>query len=105
MKVHIPNHFIIKENTMKVSEILEKMDGFTGKERKKYLGGIFKKVSPISNATLKQFENEWDGSKTFEEFKVAQNKVVRECIQMEIMINDVKEKENMEVFTMDTEIV
>ena len=90
---------------MKIAEILEKMDDFTDDEREKYLGGIFKKVSRISSATLRNFENGWDGSKSFEEFKVAQNKVVRDCVQMEIMINDVKEEEGLEVFTMDTEIV
>lgn len=89
---------------MKISEILEKMDNFTDEERVKYLKELWKKVSPISKQTLLNFENGWDGSKTFEEFKKAQNKVIRECIQMEIMINDFKEKENIEVFTMETEI-
>lgn len=90
---------------MKIAEILEKMDNFTDNERTKYLGGIFKKVSPISNETLRQFQNDWDGNKSFKEFKVAQNKVVRDCVKMEIMINDVKGKEGLEAFTMDTEII
>ena len=89
---------------MKISEILEKLDDFTDDERQKYLGGMWKKVSRLSKGTLLNFQNEWDGGKPFDEFKKAQNKVIRDCIKMEIMINDVKEKENMEVFTMETEI-
>lgn len=89
---------------MKVSEIMEKMDGFTDEEITKYLGGLWKKVSPISQATLNQFQAGWGGRKSFEEFKVEQNKVIKECIQMEILINDVKEQAGVEVFTMDTEI-
>ena len=89
---------------MKISEILNNLDNFNDDEREKYLGGMWKKVSPISKQTLINFQNEWDGGKSFDEFKKAQNKVIKDCIQMEIMINDVKEKEGMEVFTMETEI-
>jgi len=89
---------------MKISEILKNMDNFSDDERAKYIGGLWKKVTPISKQTLINFQNNWDGSKSFEEFKKAQNKVIKECIQMEILINDVKEKENMEVFTMETVI-
>lgn len=89
---------------MKISEILENMDSFTDAERTKYLGGMFKKISNISKASLSEFQRTWDGSKSFEEFKIAQNKVVRDCIGCEILINDVKEKEGLEIFTLETEI-
>ena len=89
---------------MKISEILEKMEDFTDDEREKYLGGMWSKVTDVSKNTLMGFQNAWDGSKGFDAFKKEQNKLVKECIQMEIMINDVKEKNGLEVFTMETEI-
>ena len=90
---------------MKVSEILEKMDAFTDEEAKRFLGGMWRKVSQISRQSLSSFENQWDGSKTWEEFKKARNKVVRECVECEILINDIKENIGQEVFTLETDIV
>ena len=89
---------------MKVKEILEKMDSFTDDEAKRFLGGLWSKVSEISKQSFLNFQNEWDGSKTFEEFKKARNKVLKSRIECEILINDVKENLGQEVFTLETEI-
>lgn len=104
MKAPTKNQLIIKENKMKISEILKNMDNFSDEERVQYIKKLWEKVTPISKQTLINFQNQWDGSKSFEEFKKAQNKLIKECIKMEILINDVKVKENIEVFTMETEI-
>jgi len=90
---------------MKILEILDKIDNFNDNEREQYLGGMWEKVSHLSKQTLINFQNEWDGSRSFDEFKKAQNKIIRECIKLEILINDAKEKQGLEIFTMETEIV
>ena len=89
---------------MKISEILEKMDNFTDAERVKYIGGLWEKVSYISKQTLRDFEICWDCNKTFEEFKKAQNKIIKECIQLELMTNVAKTGTPLEIFTMETEV-
>jgi hypothetical protein len=89
---------------MKIAEILEKMDDFTDDERKKYLGGMWQNVSHLSKNTLLNFQNEWNGSLDFEEFKKKQNKIIKDCIKMEIMINDIKQEQGLVIFTLDTEI-
>jgi len=92
---------------MKVKEILERMADFTDEERQKYIGGLCNKVCSISKASLLNFQNSWDGTKTFDEFKTTQNKVIKECIEMEISAIGTKIRKrnfNLEPLTLETEI-
>lgn len=69
---------------MTIKEILEKLDDFKGKEREKYLRSLFDNLTPFSQNQLRNFQDTWDGNKSFEEFVKAQNKEIRMCIEMEL---------------------
>jgi hypothetical protein len=69
---------------MKLSEIRDKMDGFTEDERAKYLVPLLRNFSPPSKSQMANFQNRWDGSRSFEEFVSAQNNEIRLCIEMEL---------------------
>lgn len=66
---------------MKIKELLEKLDTLEDRE---CLRDLTKMLSGVSVATLNEFQNTWDGRKPFEEFVVAQNKVIRDCVKLEM---------------------
>ena len=92
---------------MTLKEVLEKMDNFTDEERAKYLGGLFKILSPVSTATLSNFQNRWEPEgKTFKQFVVEQNKEIKKCIELEVsVIGEIVRKESgLELITLETVI-
>lgn len=66
---------------MKIKELLEKLDTLEDRE---CLRGLAKMLSDVSVATLNEFQNNWDGRRPFEEFVAAQNKVIRDCVKLEM---------------------
>jgi hypothetical protein len=91
---------------MNIYELVEKIDLFTDKEREKYISKIWNMFSTLSKNEILNFQNKWDSSKSFDEFKMEQNKLIRECISIECSIvgEVVREKENLEKFDMMTVI-
>jgi hypothetical protein len=69
---------------MTIAELLEKMDAFTDEERKKYLGALLNMLTPVSNQTIVEFQQKWDGSKPFNEFIEAQNRELKTCVGLEM---------------------
>lgn len=59
------------------------MDNFTDEERKTIIGALWKQMSPVSHQTLLKFQNTWDSSRSFLEFRVEQNKKIKECVKLE----------------------
>jgi hypothetical protein len=75
---------------MKIKELLEKLDELTDEEREKWLSKLIDKFTPESLGTIANFQREWINSdkskgimRPFEEFRTAQNKVIRDCVKME----------------------
>ena len=91
---------------MKIEEILKKMDGFSDKERGTILRSLLNKLCPVSKNQLISFQSGWDGSRAFEEFKEAQNKVIKECVGMEVseIGSLVREKLGLPPISLETEI-
>ncbi len=68
---------------MTVKEILDAMDGWKEEERKQLMP-LLNVFSGVSNATLDQFELIWDRERGYDEFVVEQNKVIRQCVALEM---------------------
>jgi hypothetical protein len=52
-------------------------------ERAQNLQSLIKKFTDLSRVELLEFQNHWDGNKSFEEFREAQDKVFLKCIDLE----------------------
>lgn len=68
---------------MTVQEVLDQMDSWKDEERNQ-LGPLLNVLCGVSQQTLRQFQNEWDGSKPYDEFVVAQNAEIRKCVELEM---------------------
>ena len=91
---------------MKIKEILKKMDGFSDEERRTILGGLMNRLCHISKNQLMNFQSNWDGSRAFEEFKREQNKVIKECVGIEVseIGSLIREKLGLPSISLETEI-
>ena len=67
---------------MTIKELLENLGGM-GSEREKPLLRLMKELSPVSISSLMKYQADWNSEKTWEEFKEAQNKLVKECVELE----------------------
>ena len=75
---------------MKVRELLDKLDELTEEEREKWLLKLADRFTPESLGSIMNFQREWVSSdkaqgimRPFEEFKKAQNQIIRNCVKME----------------------
>ena len=68
---------------MTIKDVLDNMDSWQEEERNQ-LHGVMDRLCGVSLQTLREFQITWDGTKSFEEFRVAQNKVIRDCIEIEL---------------------
>lgn len=75
-------------------------------DRKKWGMPLFKLACPITHKTITQFQKDWDGSKSFEEFVVEQNKVIKECFEKEVsdVGADIRKTLGLEPITLETRI-
>jgi len=92
---------------MTIKDVLDKMNNFTDDERKNILAKMWALMSPISRNSLMNFQNNWDSTKSFDEFKKEQNKVYKECIKLETadFIGDaVRKQYKLTPIRLDTEI-
>lgn len=92
---------------MNIKTLKIKLDTFTDKERTKYIGILYNIFNELSQTELLKFQNEWNPEKkSFDEFKIAQNKIIRFCLDMEMskVGNDIRILEGKELLTENTEI-
>lgn len=90
---------------MKVKEILDKMDDFSDEGRERYLMPLLSDLTAVSQHQIIVFQDNWDGTKSFEEFKKAQNKEIRDCVEMELSDFGVEARKvvGLQPLTEDTE--
>lgn len=75
---------------MTIKKLLKQIDTFTDEEREKHITLLLNNVlSNLSKAQIMNFQNKWRDynilkDKSFDEFKVAQNKEIIDCIKMEM---------------------
>ena len=67
-----------------VREIIDQMEDMNDSDRAKYLRNLTERMTPMSYQSIVDFQQSWDGSKSFEEFKKAQEKVIKAAITMEL---------------------
>jgi hypothetical protein len=90
-----------------VKQVVAEMDGYTDEDRVKYVRALVAKLSVVSEGTLYSFQNEWDGSRPYSEFVTEQNKVIRQCVTLELkpeIGGFVRESLGLEPLTEDTEV-
>lgn len=69
---------------MTIKDFYDRLDSFNNEERRKYVIALFKMLTEFSMMEMQDFQDDWDPSKSFEEFRLAQNIVIRRCIQYEL---------------------
>lgn len=69
---------------MTVKEVRENLSTYSDEDREGPLTALTKILSGVSMATLREFQNSWDGSKGFSEFRKAQDGKIAECIDLEL---------------------
>lgn len=94
---------------MNIKTFKIKLDTFTDKERVEYIGILYNNnvFSKLSQTELLKFQNEWNPEKkSFDEFKIAQNKIIRFCLDMEMseIGSTIRILEGKELLTENTEI-
>ncbi len=65
-----------------VMEIVEKLG--VQSDRAKYLSPLLQLFSPVSKKTLRDFQDSWDGTKSFDDFVAAQNSLIKDCLTIEL---------------------
>jgi len=90
---------------LRISEILEQLDAIPDGERRGRLEPLLKVFSPVSLTLLAIFQDTQENLvKTYQEFVVDQNKVIRVCVSQEIERTDVRARYGLPVLTLETEI-
>lgn len=69
---------------MTVKEVRDNLKTYSDAEREGPLLALTKVLSGVSMATLRAFQEEWDGAKGFEKFRMAQDAKIAECIELEL---------------------
>lgn len=69
---------------MNVGDLNNKLDELDYDERTSVLTKLWELLSLLSQRHMLEFENGWDGRKSFAEFVTAQNKQIKLCIALEI---------------------
>jgi len=68
---------------MKIEECLEQMHEFTDDERAIWLKKMMARLCVVSHKSLAAFQRGWDGTRSFEDFKLAQCEVIKHCVELE----------------------
>lgn len=69
-----------------IADIQKDLTTYGGATRDRILSALLTKLTPLSRSSLLSFEGNWDMSKPFDEFKVAQNKEILGLIELEMGI-------------------
>ena len=59
------------------------MNGFTDDDRAKWIARLRDRLCPVSHKSIHMFQRDWDGTQSFEDFKLAQCEVIKHCVEME----------------------
>ena len=99
---------------MTIEKLLKDLDGFSDSEREKWILSLMKKFCTLSSNQVENFQSEWmrkhppyEGDPPpFEEFKAGQNKVIKECIEIEIseIGKGVRKVAGLEPLSLSTEL-
>jgi len=99
----------MKDRKISIQYVYANINNFTEKERVDFLPNLLKMFSPVSKKTIEKFQDEWDwnAGKPFEDFLKEQNKVIKQCIELETstFVGDVVRKQfNLEPLRIEDEI-
>lgn len=72
----------MKMTVKAVMETVEKLG--VQPDRAKYLSPLVQLFSPVSKKTLRDFQDLWDGTKSFDDFVAAQNSLIKDCLTIEL---------------------
>ena len=72
------------EKTMTVQDVRENLEKYSNEERAEPLGKLIKVLSGVSHSTLLQFQQTWDDSRPFDDFRKAQDAEIAKCIDLEV---------------------
>ena len=91
---------------MIVKEIYDKLETFNDDDRATYAGALCKELSSVSMQTLREFQNNWDGSRPASEFFAEQAKEIKKCVVLEVSRTGemIRKATNLEPITWETEI-
>jgi hypothetical protein len=92
---------------MKLKDLAEALPGLSEEDREKAVKNAFKKLTPISNGELYSFQDDWDFRRPYEEYRKAQDEVVRRCLLMELSDfgNDVRSVLKLEPINPEEELL
>lgn len=89
-----------------LQQFIDRIHSFTGDERAEYIPRVMDRLSQVSYNQLLNFQNSWDGTRPFDEFRKEQDKEIVLCIKMEV--NDlgkaVRDMYGLDPITLQTEI-
>jgi len=71
---------------MRLIDAIHEIGTMNDEDRGKYGKILFDMLSPISKNQLLEFQNGWDGTKTFANFKLAQAYEIQQCFAWEEII-------------------
>ncbi len=92
---------------MTIKELYDKIETMIDDSRADPLRALYKLLSSVSKQTMQNFENKWDGKKSYEEFVEAQNKQLKSCIVLELSSigKTVREAEDLTELVWETRLV
>ena len=90
---------------MNIKTFLDEFESWEGDDRKK-MNPMLNMLSPLSEGELRAFQDRWDSSHPYDEFVKAQNKKIRQCIELELgaLGTQIRTTIGLDPLTLETEI-
>lgn len=87
-------------------DILDVMDELKGEQRELVLAALLEELTVYTHEVILEFQLEYDGRESFEQFLVKQNALIRECVNIELTNfgNKVRRQEGLNPLSLRTEI-
>lgn len=90
---------------LKIKDFAEKVGGLEEGDRALACANLYRRFSEVTRIDLQLFQKYWDGSKPFEEFRDAQNKVFIRCLEHELSDTGIVDRKAYDLAPLDPEEV
>ena len=68
---------------MKISQFLEEMNGMSDDELNHYALQVTRMFCGVSRASMQEFKNKWDYSRSGDEYNAELKRIFRQCVEIE----------------------
>jgi hypothetical protein len=87
-------------------DVIDVIDELKGEQRELVLVALLNELTSYSHEAILEFQLEYDGSRSFEDFIQGQNELIKECVEIELTFfgRVLRKKEGLDPLSLRTEI-